>query len=138
MDAVRRDVDPIAEAERFVRSRTNAPKLIEILCEAENESVKCGDMARRLDISPQNLAKLLRDLEERDIVERHSAGRNVFVALGLVGQLLQERRNKDRSDDAFARPEDDFAFAGDSRIMEPLRNPKGAAFGQALASPAIN
>ncbi len=96
MDAVRGDVDAVERAREFLGSREHGNALLHQVTEAGAQGIRAGDLAQRLGISPQNLAKLLREFEAADIVERHRVGKNTYVCLGLTGQLLAGRQEPDQ------------------------------------------
>ena len=63
-------------------------RILKLVAEEGSKGVTAGDLARQLGISKQNLSKTLRELEPLNVIERHSDGRNVFVCIGAIGQLL--------------------------------------------------
>ena len=89
-EAFRRNVDAVDGASNLIRSREHADRLVALVA-ASGAGIPAGDLAEGLGISPPHLSKLLRELEQCDVIERHPAGRKVYVCLGLVGQLLVER-----------------------------------------------
>lgn len=91
MDAFRGERDPLAEAQRLVASRNKGQGLLKEVARAGALGILAGELATRLDISPQQLSRLLGEFEANDIIERFPRGRSVFVCLGLRGQLIEER-----------------------------------------------
>jgi DNA-binding MarR family transcriptional regulator len=118
MNVLRTDGDLIDQAERLIMSRELGERLLRTVEQAEFPGVKSGELARRLNISPPHMTKLLREMETCDVLERRPFGRNVYVTLGLVGQLLLERRRSARKTGDVARPKVDLTR--DSPIMSFL------------------
>lgn len=137
MDAFRRDVDIVAEAERFSQTREHASELVAILSDAGAEGVTAGALAKQLEISPPHLAKLLRELDSRDIIERHSVGRNVYVVLGLVGQLMLEKRNKVEQVEERGAGSQEIPPPEDARVDRYLSDPR-SVFDIAAVSSFVN
>lgn len=132
MDALRQDGDLIDEAERLVQSRKHAEQMLALLASVSEEGMKAGELASKLGISPQHLAKLLRELQSQDIIERHSAGKQVYVCLGLAGHLLVKRRSERQAEAAVSRSaiqsEESMVEAGslfgeDSQVYQPIASP---------------
>ena len=117
-DAVRRDVEPAEQAARLVSTRKHASRLVELATNAGSEGIRFSDLADQLGISKPYLSKLLRELEARDVIERHRAGRNTYVCLGLAGQLLAEREQKLF---VIPREEENELFGGRQPLVEPRK-----------------
>ena len=134
-DAVRRDVEPAEQAARAVESldreageqehvarlvstRKHASRLVELATNAGSEGIRFSQLADQLGISKPYLSKLLRELEARDVIERHRTGRNTYVCLGLAGQLLAERKQKPF---VIPREEEDKLFGGRQPLVEPRK-----------------
>ncbi|MEW6210545.1 MAG: winged helix-turn-helix domain-containing protein [Acidobacteriota bacterium] len=94
MDVLRREGGLAERAERFINSRKHADRLLEAAARAGARGIAAGELASELGISQQHLSKLLREMESRDIIERHSEGGKVYVCLGLVGEILVEERQQ--------------------------------------------
>ncbi|MEK7409050.1 MAG: hypothetical protein AAB225_28640 [Acidobacteriota bacterium] len=114
-DAFRRDVDALERASQLIRSREHAGLLLTQVA-ASGQGIAREELGTRLGISSPHLSKLLRELEACDVIERHPAGRKVFVCLGLVGQLLVERGPGVPAPTA----EELETWFPESRILEPL------------------
>lgn len=117
-DAVRRDVEPAEHAARLVSTRKHASRLVEVAARAGSAGIIHKDLARELDIKEPQLSKLLRELEARDVIERHRTGRNTYVCLGLAGQLLAERVQKPF---VISREEQSDLFLGRQPLVEPRK-----------------
>jgi len=116
MEAFSYDRDRLADARRLVNSRNRFPGIIkELTAEVARggHGLTVTALAERAGLTPPGLVPLLNELEQQDIVERHRSGRNVFVSLGLVGQLLAEevsarqvsaRTSKQRGLDSYVLP----------------------------------
>jgi len=134
MEALRQDGDMIDDAERLIQSRTHAGDLLAQVAGVGGWGMRAGELARRLKISPQHLAVLLRELEPHDIITRHAVGRNVYVSLGLVGQLVTERRAKPNTTPALPSAKtprietpqgsQDVQFPESSPVFKPLAQPR--------------
>lgn len=129
MDAFRRAIDPVVEAERLVRSSKLGERLLQVVKAAGGAGVIGMDLAAGLHTSPQNLAKLLVRFERKDIIERHSAGRNVRICLGLVGELVHDRLAAGSSAGRISKPgklelPESAQLSPGSRVIELLRNPR--------------
>lgn len=92
MEAFRQDRDRILDAVRLVNTRPGLKKIVAELVATNGETgSQVFQLAKRLNLSRPNLVNCLNTLEQHDIIERHRSGRNTFVSLGLVGQLVVER-----------------------------------------------
>lgn len=94
MDVLRREGGLVERAARFISSRKHADQLLETVARAGIRGIAAGELASELEISQQYLSKLLREMQSRDIIERHSEGGRVYVCLGLVGEIIVEEREQ--------------------------------------------
>lgn len=93
MDAFRHARDKLADARLFVQSQTHGSRILNELkaaAETGGPGLNVTALANKLNLSSPGLVAVLNKLEQQDIIERHRSGRNVFVSLGLLGQLLDE------------------------------------------------
>ena len=92
MEAFRHDRDRIADALRLLNTGKWFRKIVlEVISKNGGSGWKVHELARKLKISSPQLDANLKILEEQDIIERQRSGRNTFVSLGLVGQLVAEQ-----------------------------------------------
>ncbi len=70
---------------RLVEGRKNGGNLVDLL--QKEGLMRFKDLAERLRISNQNLAKLVREFEREDIVERVRDRKSTFVQLGFMGRV---------------------------------------------------
>ncbi len=69
---------------RFLKSRKHGPRLMRILNE-NPDGVRAKNLADKLGVSPQNLAKLLREFEKEDLIKRRRTKGATIVRLGFLG-----------------------------------------------------
>jgi len=91
IDAARRNVDPVDQASRLVRSRAHAEDLMKIVAREGSRGISVGALSQRLEVTMPHAAKLLRELEALYLIERHRSGRHTFVTLGPVGLVMNRR-----------------------------------------------
>jgi len=94
VEALSLPTDLEQEAREFVDSRGYGRELLELVAKAEEANVPLpvGELARQLRRSKSTVVQVLGKMEGRGLVERRRDGRNVYVSLGLMGQVLMERK----------------------------------------------
>jgi hypothetical protein len=73
---------------QIVESRERGADLLRILATAPQQGLNAGDLAKRLEITPQNLSPLLATFHAHGIIERTKRGRHVFNTLTAHGGAL--------------------------------------------------
>jgi DNA-binding MarR family transcriptional regulator len=91
MEAFKQDRDRIAEAIRLLKTGKHLKIFQEIIAKNDGAEWMVFQLAKKLGLSCPNLVSYLNVLERHDIIQRHRAGRNAFVSIGLVGQLIAQR-----------------------------------------------
>jgi hypothetical protein len=72
---------------RFVASRKHGKRLMQILFE-NTDGIRAVDLAKALEISDQNLAKLLREFEDQSLVVRQRQKKCTLVQLDFLGKAF--------------------------------------------------
>jgi len=94
-DVAVENYDPQLTA-RFVASRKHGKKLMEILRQ-DSDGVRFRDVAEKLGISQQNLAKLLREFERHDLIVRERHKHFTLVRLDFVGKAYMAENEPESS-----------------------------------------
>ncbi|MBA4392813.1 MAG: hypothetical protein C0407_04585, partial [Desulfobacca sp.] len=71
---------------RFIASRKHGGRLLEIVYKTTG-GIQPKDLAKKLDISEQNLSKHLRVFESQDLVIRQKGKKATLVHLGFMGRV---------------------------------------------------
>ncbi len=79
------DYDPGMTA-RFIASRKHGKKLLQIVYK-NRVGIRAKELAKKLAISSQQLAKLLREFEEHDLVIREKGKKMTLVHIGFMGRV---------------------------------------------------
>lgn len=79
---------------RLLESRKHGNQLLEILFD-EKKGVRFKVLAEKLGISNQNLAKLLREFEEAELVVRQRHKNVTTVKVGFIGKIYMEEKETD-------------------------------------------
>ena len=77
------DPDMIA---RFIASRKHGEKLLQIVYK-NTDGIRVKDLAEKLDMSAPQLSKLLRELEDHDLVIREKGKKMTLVHLDFMGRV---------------------------------------------------
>lgn len=72
---------------RFIASRKRGEELMKVLYHSR-DGVRANDLAKRLGISPPNLAKLLREFEKENLIIREREGKTTLVRLDFPGRAF--------------------------------------------------
>ncbi len=88
------EYDPSSLA-HFVLSRKHGEELLALLQES-GEGLRPKDLAMKLNISNQNLSKLLKEFEKEDLISRERGNRVTVVRLGFRGWLFLAEREDEK------------------------------------------
>ncbi len=75
-------------AKRLVESRKYGKEIMKVL---EEGAIRSGDLAEKLGISGEHLAKILREFEKEQLIERVRVRKASWIMIGLVGtQIIKD------------------------------------------------
>ena len=128
METLRKPVTDAADAERFLKSRDYGMRLLDIVARAGAAGIASGELAGQLGVAKQQLSSSLADFEEKGIIVRVKEGKNVFIVLGLRGEILADAQKPASQS---ASPKVVPIFPETSRIRIPLEAPRQYLMGAA-------
>ena len=89
------DYDPGMTA-RFIASRKHGKKLLQVVYK-NRDGIRAKDLAEQLGISNQQLAKLLRELEDHDLVLRERGKKMTLVHMGFMGRVYMSETEESQA-----------------------------------------
>lgn len=113
------EYDPDMTA-RFIASRKYGVRLLEIVSE-NTDGIRVKELAKKLDISNQQLAKLLREFEEHDLVEREKGKKMTLVHLGFMGRVYMSEKEESQASDLIEPAEAIPLYMQQGDILVPDR-----------------
>ena len=78
---------------RFIASRKHGKKLMQLLLE-NYDGIRVKDLAEELGISNQQLAKLLREFEDHDLIIREKVKKMTLVHLDFMGRVYMSEKEE--------------------------------------------
>jgi DNA-binding Lrp family transcriptional regulator len=81
---------------RFIRSRKHGEHLAELL-HKKREGMRAVELANHLNMSEQQLSKILREFEAEDVIVREKTKGGTFVRLGFMGRVYMVKKTAEAS-----------------------------------------